>query len=238
MKEILAITISPIGGEREKETLAVLQRNAKRITEVVKKFEDVITALLSERDIKKAQRLSKEVSELETKADAGRRKFASGLSQGAFLPAFRGDLARLAERVDAVADVAEGVARAFLLREKLLSALLKAERRQAKAKDLRTGLVKMAKLATQTAEALEASIRALVTNIDVALAKAKEVERLEHESDMVEQALLADVYEYEKLLDPVSVLMLNELIRGVGDISDRAEDAVDVLEILSYMFKA
>lgn len=78
----------------------------------------------------------------------------------------------------------------------------------------------------------------LVTNIDATETKLNEVEELEHESDLVEQSLLGDLYEYEKVLDPVSIFQLSFLIRGIGDISDRAEDVGDVLSIISYTFRA
>ncbi len=232
------IGISPIGGGKEKEALEILRKNAKDVVNIVKKFEEMMGALFSERNFKKAETLGRQVTELETKADKGRRKFASSLGEGAFLPTFRGDLARLAEELDNVADTAEGVTRAILLREKLLDALLKAEKKQKKAKAIREGLIKMAGLATQTAEALRGSIDSLVSNIDVAKAKIEEVEELEHKTDLVEQSLLGEMYLYEKVLDPVSVIQLGILIRGIGDISDRAEDVGDILSIIRYTFRA
>jgi len=237
MREILMIGISPIGGGKEKETLEILRKNARMVVDTVKKFEEMILALFSDRDMKKAQALGRQVSELETKADGGRRKFTSELGKGAFLPAFRGDLARLAEHLDNVADAAEGVTRAILLREKLLDALLKAEKKKKKAKAIREGMVKMARLAAQTADALQRSIDLLVSNIDAVKRRVDEIENLEHESDKVEQSLLGTLYEYEKALDPVSVVQLGILIRGTGDISDRAEDVGDILSIISYTFR-
>ncbi len=238
MKEILMIGISRIGGGKEKETLKILRENARAVVNTVKKFEEMINALFSERDVERAQTLGRQVSALETKADTGRRKFASYLSKGAFLPAFRGDLARLAEQVDNVADAAEGVTRTVLLREKLLNTLVKAEKRERKAKVIREGLIKIAGLATQTVEALKSSIDSLASNIDAATARANEADKLEHASDIMEQSLLADVFAYEKLLDPVSVLQLNNIIHGIGDISDRAEDASDVISIVAYTLRA
>jgi predicted phosphate transport protein (TIGR00153 family) len=238
MREILMIGISPIGGGKEKEALETLRKNARDVVNTVKKFEEMMGAFFSERNVKKAEALGRQVTELETKADQSRRKFARSLGEGAFLPAFRGDLARLAEQLDNVADAAEEVTRTILLREKLLDALLKAEKKQKKAKAIRECMVKMAGLTTQTVETLLGSIDSLGSNIDVAKEKIEEVEKLEHEIDLLEQSLLGEMYVYEKVLDPVSVIQLGMLIRGIGDISDRAEDVGDVLSIVSYTFMA
>ncbi|MFQ6130267.1 MAG: DUF47 domain-containing protein, partial [Candidatus Hadarchaeaceae archaeon] len=121
---------------------------------------------------------------------------------------------------------------------RLLDALSKAEKKQKKAKAIREGMVKMARLATQTTEALRSAIDALVTNIDATKIKIDEVEKLEHESDLVEQSLLGELYDFEKVLDPVSMFQLNYLIRGIGDISDRAENVGDVISIVAYTFRA
>ena len=83
MREILIIGISPIGGGKEKEALKILRKHAKSVVDTVKKFEEMIITLFSERDMKKAQTLGRQVTELESKADEGRRKFTSDISKGA-----------------------------------------------------------------------------------------------------------------------------------------------------------
>ncbi len=229
--EVFAISI--LGGGKEREAFEILRRNAKDITNVVKKFEDLIIVYFSERDLDRAKRIGRELSELETKADKGRRDFLRVLHEGAFLPAFRGDLAWLAERLDRVADTSEGAMRAILLREQLSTALAKAEKKSKKVKEWRSRFVEMAKLTTQTVEVLQESMEALETNIDVALRKASEVDKLEHEVDLIEQGLVNDMYELEKLFDPLSIVQLSDVIRRFGNISDRAEDMSDSVAILA-----
>lgn len=238
MKEILAIAFTPVGGKRERESLDILGRNARNVTEVVQQFEKVLAAFFSDRDFGKAERLGRELSNLETKADKGRREFMHALYEGAFLPAFRGDFARLAERLDNVADTAEGAMRAIVRREKLLSALTKAERRSAKVRDWKRSLLQMARLTTETVETLEASVKALATNVNDAMRRANDVDKLEHEVDIIEQGLLSELYVNEKFLDPVSVIQLADIIRRFGNISDRAEDASDAIAILAYTLRA
>lgn len=229
--EVFAISI--LGGGKERDAFEILRRNAKDITNVVKKFEDLIIVYFSERNLDRAKRIGRELSELETKADKGRRDFLRVLHEGAFLPAFRGDLAWLAERLDRVADTSEGAMRAILLREQLSTALAKAEKKSKKVKEWRSRFVEMAKLTTQTVEVLQGSMEALETNIDVALRKASEVDKLEHEVDLIEQGLVNDMYELEKLFDPLSIVQLSDVIRRFGNISDRAEDMSDSVAILA-----
>lgn len=237
MRGAMLIGLLPIGSKKEKEAFSLLKRNAREVLDVVKKFEDMIIASFSERDIAKTEALGRKISDLETNADKSRRKFTYALHKGAFLPVFRGDLARLAERLDDVADAAEEAMRVILLREKLFTALTNAEKKRKSAKVVREGLVKMAGLATKTVEALKSAVDMIMSDVDAANEKANEVEELEHESDIIEQGLINDLYEHEKLLDPISIMQLKEIIGGIGSISDRAEDASDVITIISYSFK-
>ena len=238
MKNILTIAAVSVGGKREREALNILKRNAGSVAEVVKKFEELITFFFSERDLEKAEVFGRELSGLETKADKGRREFLRILHEGAFLPAFRGDLARLADRLDLVADTAEGAMRAILLRGKLIKVLRAAEKRSSKVKGFGARFMKMAELTTKTVDTLKKSVEMLATDIDAALKKVQEVNELEHEIDMVQQGLLNDLYECEKYFDPVSVMQLADILQRFENISDRAEDASDVIEIIAYTFRA
>jgi len=233
----MLIGFLPIGGKKEKEAFSLLKRNAGEVLDVVKKFEEMIIASFSERDIAKTEALGRKISDLETNADRSRRKFTSALHKGAFLPVFRGDLSRVAERLDDVADAAEETMRVILLREKLFTALANAEKKRKSTKVVGEGLVKMAGLTTKTVETLKSALDMMMSNVDAANEKANEVEKLEHELDIIEQGLINDLYEHEKLLDPISVMQLKEIIDGIGSISDRAEDASDVITIISYSFK-
>ncbi|MEM3519085.1 MAG: TIGR00153 family protein [Candidatus Hadarchaeales archaeon] len=234
--EVFAVSI--IGGKNEQKALEILKNNAKAVTEVVRKFEEVVKAYFTDGDIKKAECLGRELSKLETKADGGRRDFIAMLSQGAFLPAFRGDLAWLAERLDRVADTAEGAMRVLLIRKQLFDALKKAGKKSRKIEDIKDRLRKMAGTTTETVELLQEAVEALTANIDDALRKARDVDNLEHQVDLIEGSLINDIYELEKLFDPLSVFQLIEFIRRFGNITDRAEDMSDSMTILAMTITA
>jgi predicted phosphate transport protein (TIGR00153 family) len=231
-------SIALIGGGKEQKAFEILKENAKTITSVIKKFEEVIAAYFSDRDPEKAEKLGRELSRLETVADKGKRDFMRLLNEGAFLPAFRADLAWLAERLDTVADTAEGAMRVILLRKQLSAAIAKAERKNKKVKEWRLRFVDMAKVTTQTVKILEESIDALSTDTDVAIRKANDVDLLEHEIDLKEHELVNELYEFEKLFDPLSVVQLADIIRRFGNVSDRAEDMSDSIAILAFTLTA
>lgn len=229
--EVLSISI--IGGKNEQRAFEILKNNAKTVTETVRKFEEVVKAYFIDEDVGRAERLGRELSNIETKADGGRREFIAMLNQGAFLPAFRGDLAWLAERLDRIADTAEGATRVLLMRKQLFNALKKAERRNRKILDIKKRLRKMATATTETVELLQRAVEVLAVNIDDALRKARDVDNLEHQVDLIEGSLINDIYELEKLFDPLTVSQLVEFIRRLGNIADRAEDMSDSIVILA-----
>ena len=67
----------------------------------------------------KAEAVGRRKTELEFKADNDWRRFTRILQEGAFLPAMRGDLSRLAESLDRIADAIGDAMRAILLKGKL-----------------------------------------------------------------------------------------------------------------------
>ena len=218
---------------KEKETLRLLGLHSEAMVAVVRKFEELLQAL-SSFEWEKACCLGREVTLLESQADERLEKFNRALARGAFLPAYRGDLARLGSQLDNVADVTEEVSRTILSRERTWRMVKRMGRKMER---LREGMMKMGELATRCAEALSSSVQTLLSNMDLAEAQAKEVGRKEHESDLIEQGLIVYLYEKEKGLDPLTVIQLDQIIHGIGDISDQAEEASHLLLILIYGFR-
>lgn len=231
-------SILTLTGGKEQRAFETLRSNAKAITAVVKKFEEVIRVYFAERDQDAAEKLGRELSQLESIADKGKREFMKALNEGAFLPNFRADLAWLAERLDTVADTAEGAMRVILLRKRLAAALVKAEKKSKGIKEWRLRFVEMAKVTTQVVTTLEEAIAALASDMNLAIRKANDVDLLEHEVDLMEHGLVNDLYEFERLFDPLSVVQLADIIRRFGNISDRAEDMSDAITILAFTLTA
>lgn len=225
-----------IGAKREKAAFETLKHHASAMVNSVKKFQETMLAF-SERKFKEAEMLAQEVDQLESKADRIRARFESELGAGAFLPVFRGDLARLSERLDDVADVAEEAIRGIKLRPKLFEILARAEKKDRKAESIRIGLVELAGRAVKTAQALKESIDVFLEDMDAAIKKTVEVDKFERESDILEEKILQDLYRHEKLLCPITVMQIKDTIEQIGDISNNAEDAGDILSAMCYSLK-
>lgn len=227
-----------IGGKLEKQAFEILKNNSEIVLEVVKKFEEVVRAYFKEWNLEKAEKLGRELSSLETKADKGRRDFIALLTRGAFIPAFRGDLAWLAERLDRVADTAEGAMRVLLLRESLIKELKSLSAKNKRVAQWKEKFLTMTGVITRTAEMLSNSVKALERNVDEAIRIARNVDDLEHEVDLIEHEMVEELYEMENLFKPLSVVQLAEIIRRMGNIADRAEDMSDSIAILGLTLTA
>lgn len=233
----LAVSLLPVGGEREKKTFETLKKLSESVVDSVEKFERGVTAY-SEGEFDRGNDLLIEVDELESEADEYGFKFESMLGGGAFLPAFRGDLSRLAESIDDIADMAEESLREIYRRPRVFEVLREAEKEDEEVKSLRIGLVELAGKAVASAKSLDEAVSILMEDMDDAAKKAEEVHRKERDSDIKEDELAKHLYQYEDLLDPVTVLQIRRLIDDFGDISDSAEASGDILSAMTESLKA
>ena len=235
--EFLGICLLPIGGRKEKETYDTLKALSRTVVKSVKKFREGIEAY-SELDFERGEDLLEEVDELESEADKHGYKFESQLREGAFLPAFRGDLSKLAETIDDIADMAEESIREVHRRPKMYSELAEAEEENKDVKSVRDGLVDLASKAVDSAEVMNDAVVILMDDMDGAAEKAEEVHRRERDSDLLEDELVRTLYEYEELLDPITIMQIRGLIEKFGAISDAAENSGDLLSATTDALKA
>lgn len=236
-ERVLEITLLPIGGDREKKTFETLKNLSKSVVGSVRKFEEGVTAY-SEQKFDEGKDLLIEVDELESEADEYGLKFESELGGGAFLPAFRGDLSRLAESIDDIADMAEESIREIYRRPKVFEDLAEAEEKNEEVKSIRVGLVDLASKAVASAETADKAVAMLMEDMDEAAERAEEVHRRERESDVKEDELAVELYKHEDLLSPITVMQIRGLIERFGAISDAAETSGDILSAMTNALKA
>jgi len=234
---VLEISLLPVVGRRERTAFEMLKEHTAMVVRAVERFEEAMVAYFDGK-LEEGERIASEVYRLETKADRIRAEFENQLGVGAFLPSFRGELAKLSERLDDVADRAEEAVREIKLRPKVFEDLTRAEKKDRRAGAIRLGLVELAGKATKTTKALERAIVLLLEDMDSAARRAFKVDELERESDAMEEELLQELYRYEELLPPVTVMQIKDAIKAIGEISNMAQDVGDILSSIVYSLKA
>lgn len=230
---LLQIGLLPIGGKREKRTFKILTDLSSTVVDSVREFKKGVSAY-SELDFEEGKNQLKSVDELESEADEYGFKFESKLGRGeAFLPAFRGDLSRLAESIDEIADIAEETINEMDRRPHTFERLSEAAEESNEVENFGKGLVELADKAIDSAVTLDEAVSLLVNDIDKAAEKAEEVHRKERESDEKEDELARKLYDMEDQLDPFTVMQVRDLIDKFGAISDAAENSGDTLSAMA-----
>lgn len=216
-------------GKREKEAISLLDGMCSLISQMMIYCDELLRAFFLEGDLKKAECLGKKITQTESEADEKRREFIRRLYEGAFLPSFRSELVEIAERLDKVADAIEECSHTVLLRDILLKRL-----GRQRAKLIGNKLSAISQTSTEAVKALIESLRFVHANMEKSLEKIKDVEELEHKSDLLESELKAELSRFERVIDPLSIIQLEEVIRKLGSISDAAEDTGDaILRLIS-----
>jgi len=220
------------GAKKEQEAFKALARHAVSVCETARMLSELFQAL-SKYDHALIEKIAKKIGAQEYEADKCRRKFESGLYEGAFLPLFRSDLFNLAERTDTVADEVKHVGRAIARREKLCVELKKAAKKDKKIRTLIDGLGTLAAKVIETVERLTDAVKALETNVEKASVLAEQTSKLEEDVDVIEDQLTRNIYDLERSLDVVTVLQLRDIVMWTGRVANWAEDAGDIIAMIA-----
>ncbi len=208
-----------IFGGKENDVFEAIDGHLEAVRETLTAFRELMISYINE-DVERAKTFEKEVGQLETKADQLRRNIEMMLYEGAFLPANRGDYARLSELVDQVADAAESAAHTIILSKPKVPLELKEE------------FIRLVDAGIETYETLVEAVRAMNQDVDRAMELAKAVEDAEERADNVEYHLKEKVFESETI-STYAKIMWNQIITKIGDIADRTEDASDQVLLMS-----
>jgi predicted phosphate transport protein (TIGR00153 family) len=159
------------------------------------------------------------VSRAESEADKLRRQIERVLYENELMPDSRGDLLKLLESCDKVANRLESVIRNFCLRQPEIPEEIKPS--------LRELLVPI----ETCVETLLTAIRLLFTEPRKAKPAVDDVQRLEGECDRVQHDTIRAVYALD--IDLARKIQLERTIHDIGSIADRAEATSAVLEIIA-----
>jgi predicted phosphate transport protein (TIGR00153 family) len=204
---------------REKEVIDLILKHLNTVEECLTTAMETIETYLKG-EIPEAKALALKVDGIETEADFVRYTIQDKLYSGAYLPMIRGDIYNLVERIDRVCNAAEACCDFFL------------DQRPEIPEELKPQFLQVAKesfgIFVPLKEALENYLGERA-KVEVIREKAKQVGIVESEVDKLEWDLTREIFTCS--LDWGHKVHLRLCLDTIVEISDRAEDAADRLEL-------
>ena len=206
--------------KKEKQVNELILKHLKTVDKCLKISLKAVEEYLSA-NIGEAKRLAIKVDEIETATDYIRHKIVSRMYSGAFLPLLREDILHLVEHLDKIADGAEACCDFFL------------DQRPDIPEEMKLDFAKIMKNSISAFTPLKEAIGPFfMDKIDVQAIreKTKQSGIIESAVDKEEWDITRDIFKTE--LDYGHKIHLKLCLNSIVEISDRAEDAADALEVM------
>lgn len=173
--------------------------------------------------------LLKQITELEHEADSFKKTIRMRLPNALFMPVPRADLLDLVTAQDKIANRARDIAGLLLGRRMVLP------------KETAPTFVELVdraidasaqanKTVSELSELFESGFRG--AELDVMESMIAELDRIEHETDLIEIRLRAQLFDIEKSLPPVDVIFLYKIIDWIGELANDAQRVGRRLQLL------
>ncbi|MFP3951147.1 MAG: DUF47 domain-containing protein [Candidatus Bathyarchaeia archaeon] len=200
--------------------LKIIERINDQSTHCVSAVKELVKAIELVMCHNDAEQSISSVKRSESKADDVRRDIVKQLAKGVLPPLSKEDLMRLAWQQDKVADWAKESA-----------AILSILNTEKLPETLKNAFILLARLAEEATVVLNGVIVTLQKDYRKALEECLEVEECESKIDDQYQETLRILTQYE--LDPVTLVLSNELARNIENIGDNAEDTSDLVKVIA-----
>lgn len=202
---------------RKTDIEGLISKHLELVDKALTKFHEALFVYLDE-DIKKADELAFETHLLEGRADDMRREVEVELLGGALLASSRGDMLEIIERTDNLANAGEAVLDFLLLQEVKVP------------EDLKPLAKEIADKSLEIFAEVKAALHMLFEDKDKALEHTKAVEQKESEIDKLERSFIKKLFGMD--LELAEKIQVREFIERLAEISDRAEDLSDRIEMV------
>lgn len=208
------------------EETSILQDSKKHVEETYKTvsyFADAVKAFISG-DLNAKNTAIENVRQSEHQADILRSKMVSELSESLLMPPDREDLMHFVKTLDKIADWTNGAARILgFIEEKL-------------PQDILENISKATGLIFESISNLKEAIYSLTKNdLKKALLDCDIVDRIEHQADDSKKILIGSIVHAK--LEPTSLLLSYQLAEYLEGVTDKIEDAADLIKILAIKSK-
>jgi len=203
---------------KSKQIEELVLRHLRQVDASLSTYLEGLRAYALERDVKKAKAKALETHTAEGKADDIRREVETELLSGALLASSRRDILELIEQVDKLANSGESALDALLL-ERI---------------DIPDEVVPYIEQIAETNETIvmriDQAIHALFRDPQSTREHTNAIEKLEGDVDRIERETLKTIFMMD--LDLARKLQLRDFIELLVELSDRAEDLSDRIDIM------
>jgi hypothetical protein len=206
-------------GKREKEVMKSSRLHVQKVEKIVLVLKTAIKEFCGG-DFEEARKQTCRVLELESEADVLRRDIEINVHNGAFPPYAREDLLALVELVDIIADKSKQVADILYYAKISLPPKIKDSIEESLCKHLM-------QMAVEAIGLLNEAIDALSYDIDLAVQKAVEIDKKEEMADKIVFDMMVRIFEEKEKIDTLTLILLRDIIDGIDDIIDVAEETSD-----------
>lgn len=222
MKEMRNI-LGWLGMAEAKSILEDSQKHVEETYKTVTFFAEAVKAFISG-DIQAKGAAIANAAESEHKADILRSKMVDELSKGLLLPPDREDLMHFVKTLDRIADWTNGAARLVGFIEQKLP------------EDILVNISMATELIVDAISKLKNGIHFLVANdLKKALENCEDVGAIEHRADDQKRVLIGAVIHAK--LEPATLLLTYQLAEYLEGVTDKIEDAADLVKILAIKSK-
>ena len=195
----------------------LVKQHLQQVEEAIEAFQRAIAAYLRG-DLAEAEELAYATHRAEGRADDVRRKVESEILRGALLASSRRDILEIIEGVDKLANAAEATLDYLIPQRVEIPPEIKPE--------IQAIAAKSADIFTEVKTALHL----LFTNMRQVVGSTREIENLESEVDHLEREAIKKLFSMD--IDLARKIHVRDFIEVLVELSDRAEDLSDRIEIM------
>jgi len=203
--------------KREKDVIDKIIALSFKTVEAVSALREYFVCYFSNSCDRRSQMFA-DIKRIEHEADEIRRYIISETYKGLFLPDMREVIHSLSESIDKIVNKCESVSKIIDYQQPKIP------------ENLKEKILAQLECGVNAAKAFSDSVKELFNDIDNVTPLILQVEKFEHDEDVVEEVLLKEIFSLDIHLS--EKIQLKELVINVGDIVDRTEDASDILEVL------
>ena len=209
----------------ESDIHEMIECHVDLVVETLEKFQEGMVLWLEECDLDQANKLALETHNLEGDADDLRRDIEMKLLNGALMARSRRPLLDIVERTDKLANAAEASLDFTLLQKIELP------------EELVPTTKEILELSVEIVDDVQDALKVLFGGNGEVLEYTEAIEEVEGKIDSLERDFVQDLFNMEDL-ELAEKILLRQYLEALVEISDRAEDLSDELEILTATRKA